>query len=285
MSEASERGFSRGAGPRLARSAGLLAVLVALAVATMAAAAPAAGTYQAYASLRHEAHGTAQITWSAGSNRLMVTMRLTGLAPNSTHPAHIHTGSCTQDGPVLYPLANVVANASGIGTSTTTVSGVGGGIPAQGWYINVHNGPGLSPAVQYEPIACGNVFSPWRGVDSQMSRVWLGAASDPDQHAWGGTQLWIDGDALVVRLWLGGLAPNSRHAAHIHDGSCAYQGGIAYPLNTVVADGTGDAQSTTVIRGVRSIPTGGWYVNVHKGTDLSTQTGFDPIACGNIYPS
>jgi hypothetical protein len=39
---------------------------------------------------------------------------------------------------------------------------------------------------------------------------------------------------------------------------------------------------TTVIQGVPSIPEHGWYINVHRTTDLSTQTGFDPITCGNV---
>ncbi|MGH2481590.1 MAG: hypothetical protein ACRDHW_18205 [Ktedonobacteraceae bacterium] len=39
---------------------------------------------------------------------------------------------------------------------------------------------------------------------------------------------------------------------------------------------------TTTIQNVTGIPSTGWYVNVHRGTDLSTQTGFDPIACGDV---
>jgi hypothetical protein len=39
---------------------------------------------------------------------------------------------------------------------------------------------------------------------------------------------------------------------------------------------------TTTINNVTSIPSSGWYVNVHHSTVLSTQTGFDPIACGDV---
>jgi hypothetical protein len=31
-----------------------------------------------------------------------------------------------------------------------------------------------------------------------------------------------------------------------------------------------------------TIPARGWYINLHNSTDLSTQTGFDPIACGDV---
>jgi len=54
-------------------------------------------------------------------------------------------------------------------------------------------------------------------------------------------------------------------------------------LNNVVANAAGDAHTTTVIPDVEGgIPASGWYVNVHRSTNLTTQTGFDPIACGNV---
>jgi hypothetical protein len=72
------------------------------------------------------------------------------------------------------------------------------------------------------------------------------------------------------------------HAAHIHAGSCESQGAVVHPLTTVAADASGNANVTTTIDNVSSIPSSGWYVNVHHSTDLSTQTGFNPIACGNV---
>src|SRR2546430_945203 len=87
---------------------------------------------------------------------------------------------------------------------------------------------------------------------------------------------------LMVKISLVGLAPNSTHAAHIHHGSCASQGPVVYPLQTVMADASGRASETTTIKNVTSIPSSGWYVNLHHSTVLSTQTGFDPIACGDV---
>jgi hypothetical protein len=52
----------------------------------------------------------------------------------------------------------------------------------------------------------------------------------------------------------------------------------------VVADASGKSISTTTIKNVSSIPGKGWYVNVHYSTNLTTQTGFDPIACGDVTP-
>ena len=117
---------------------------------------------------------------------------------------------------------------------------------------------------------------------SLPSLVFLGATSEANQRAWGSTSMWISGNSLVVRVQVGGLVPHSAHAAHIHKGSCASQGAVVYMLRNVVANASGYANVTTVIKGVHSIPHSGWYVNVHRSTNISTQTGFDPTACGNL---
>ena len=98
----------------------------------------------------------------------------------------------------------------------------------------------------------------------------------------GMAQLSLSGTTLTVKLTLSGLEPNSAHAAHIHTGSCESQGAVVYPLMPVMADASGNATVMTTINNVSSIPGSGWYVNVHHSTALSTQTGFDPIACGNV---
>src|SRR5438552_2201752 len=116
----------------------------------------------ASATLKHVPKGTADLNWDPSSHNLTVKISLTGLAPGpkSTHPAHIHTGSCSNQGPVIYPLKNLGADAHGNATMTTTISNVTKGIPASGWYVNVHNGPTLTPAEQFLPIVCSDVSNP-----------------------------------------------------------------------------------------------------------------------------
>jgi hypothetical protein len=207
-----------------------------------------------------------------------------GLAPNSTHPSHIHTGSCSNQGNVIYPLQNIAVDAHGVGMATTMVS-VPNGIPASGWYVNVHNGPGLSPSDQFLPIVCGDVSNSNTSTTAPQS-VHLTLSAAPGASAGetvsGTAQLSLTGTTLTVTLTLSGLEPNSAHAAHIHAGSCESQGAVVYPLTSVVADASGNATVMTTINNVSSIPSSGWYVNVHHSTALSTQTGFDPIACGNV---
>jgi CHRD domain len=227
----------------------------------------------------------AMLNWDPSSHALTVKITLSGLAPSSTHPSHIHTGSCSNQGAVVHPLQNIVADATGNATVTSTISNVMNGIPASGWYVNVHNGPGLSPDEQFLPIVCGDVANSSTSTSAAQSvQVPLTAApgASKGQAASGKAQLSLSGTTLTVTVTLSGLEPNSTHAAHIHKGSCESQGAVVYPLDNVVADASGNANVKTTVNNVSTIPSTGWYVNVHRTTALSTQTGFDPIACGNV---
>ena len=179
----------------------------------------------------------------------------------------------------------MVADGQGTATVTTTVSNLMTGIPATGWYVNVHNGPGLSTDDQFLPIVCGDVSNTNTSTTAaQSTSATLSAAPSASvgQSVTGMAQLTLSGGTLTVKLTLSGLASNSMHPAHIHSGSCASQGAVVYPLTNVVADASGSASVTTTINNVSSIPSSGWYVNVHRGPGLSTQTEFDPIACGDV---
>ncbi len=238
----------------------------------------------ASATLKHMPYGTATISWDPLSQGLTVKISLTGMAPNSAHPAYIHAGSCAKQGAVVDPLQNIVADAHGVGSSTTVIKKVTT-LPASGWYITVHNGPGLAPADQFLPIVCSDLtFTKISPAKMMSVQVPLNAApgSNASETASGTAHLTLSGRTLTVKLTLSGLQPKSSHAAHIHVGSCASQGAVVYPLQNVVADASGNANVTTTIKNVSSIPSRNWFVNVHYSTNISTQTGFNPIACGNV---
>src|SRR5947209_5356027 len=69
------------------------------------------------------ATGTATLTYNSSSGMTTVKLTVKHLLAMSSHPVHIHAGRCGQNGPVIAPLKNVVANANGTGTSTTVVKG------------------------------------------------------------------------------------------------------------------------------------------------------------------
>ena len=245
-------------------------------------------TFHMHAELTHSPTGAVTLSWNPSNDVLTVNVSLTGLAPNSTHPEHIHAGTCASNpmGPIVYSLAPLVANAHGVATSTTTIAGVMKGIPASGWYVNVHNGPQLATVLQGRAIACATVYNTHPVTDSgQTVHVQLGNTMDLDESAHGEAQLSLQNDTLVVNLTMSGLAPNTAHMAHIHAGSCESQGAVVYPLQLVVADGKGNATVTTTINDMKTFPTTPLYINIHEAgtmSGMSTQTGFNPIACGNI---
>lgn len=239
----------------------------------------------ATATLKHVPTGTATLTWTPSNKTLVVKTTLTGLAPNSKHPEHIHSGSCANPGSVVHPLNTITADAHGNATTTTNIPNISGGIPSSGWLINVHNGPGMSAPDQAISIACTDISNPHTSTSSTQTvnaNFTSAASSSPGQDANGTAKLSVSGTTLTVTTTLSGLAPNSSHAEHIHSGSCVMQGNIVHPLNTIKADSKGNATTTTTIKNVTSIPASGWYVNIHNGTDMSNQTSFDPIACGDV---
>ena len=88
--------------------------------------------------------------------------------------------------------------------------------------------------------------------------------------------------SFTVTIKLTGMAPNSSHISHVHTGSCAKPGGVAYALQQVVADSSGAATVTSMVPADYSIPAGGWYVNVHHGPDFSAPANGPSISCGDL---
>jgi hypothetical protein len=99
-------------------------------------------------------NGTADVVSAAGSFTL--TVKLTGLAANSSHISHIHTGSCAAPGGVAFALQQLIADASGAGTMVTVVPS-GYSVPSSGWYVNIHRGPDFSAPANAPSISCGDM--------------------------------------------------------------------------------------------------------------------------------
>lgn len=98
--------------------------------------------------------GVAFLVKDTRPGKVDVFMQVTGLAPNSDHPTHIHRGaSCSAGGVILFPLPDLKANAQGVAIMQATINARS--IPSSGWYINVHQGPGMDTA-----LACGLVTPP-----------------------------------------------------------------------------------------------------------------------------
>jgi hypothetical protein len=184
--------------------------------------------------LKHVPTGTAALDWDPTTQKLSVKLALSGLAPSSTHPAHIYKGSCAQQGTILQALNPVVTDAAGNGTSTTAIANFVGGITGPGLYINVLNGPGMTAADEAQPIACGDVVNAAPALSGlQLAQIQLNAPPGViGQTTMGTAQLTLTGKVLIVHIQVSGLEPYTSHPAHIHVGSCTNQGAVLYHSKT-----------------------------------------------------
>jgi hypothetical protein len=99
---------------------------------------------KASAALEHVPVGSAHVTYDGNAHTLQVQYAFTGLAPNSAHPMHVHSGHCLSPGPALYDLKTITADGAGNSSGTASASNVTTGQPSSGWYIDLHNGTGSS---------------------------------------------------------------------------------------------------------------------------------------------
>jgi hypothetical protein len=88
--------------------------------------------------------------------------------------------------------------------------------------------------------------------------------------------------SFTVTIKLTGMPANSSHISHVHKGSCATPGGVAYALQQVIADSSGAATVVSTVPADYSVPAGGWYVNVHHGPDFSAPANGPSISCGDL---
>jgi len=78
-----------------------------------------------------------------------VMVRLAGAPANSSHPGHIHSGSCDAIGGVVQALETIETDAMGAGTMTTTID-VAPSLVMNGEHIVVYHGGG-------EAITCAEI--------------------------------------------------------------------------------------------------------------------------------
>jgi len=246
------------------------------------------GGNSAIATLKHEPTGTLNLSWDHTSHQLTTKIMMTGLAPSSVHPVNIYQESCTSSQNYnknikpAHSLTNITADAHGV-VNFTTKTMVPDGIPAKNWSVVIYNGPMLGTAAETATLACADVVNHDTSLrSSQMAQATFQGTKNGNENVSGNATLSLSGRTLTVKMTVTGLAPNSDHMVHIHAGTCASQGPVIYPLQVLKADASGKATTTTNIPNVMTIPANGWYINVHDSTDLSTQTGFNPISCGDV---
>ena len=88
-----------------------------------------------------------------------------------------------------------------------------------------------------------------------------------------------DSPKSKVTVSLRGLEPNSKHAGHLHVGTCSAVGPVAVGLNVITADANGNGSSTTEVDNAKLA---GAYVAYHqRGPDDANGIG-SFVTCGEI---
>lgn len=206
---------------------------------------------------RSKVMGAAAIYGSGGG--LIVAVAVSGLTPMSRHAEHIHAGACGSNGPITYPLADLVADAHGNATAVSHIPATS--VARSGWYVNVHNNDATLTV-----LACGTVRR--AGMDVTLTAVGGGHG-----HGMGLISTVAAGTEVVVYVThLGGAGV---HPEHLHAGHCGSNGAITYPLTNLTTNAKGDGIAVTLIKGM--IPRSGLYLNVH-----ASATNLAVVACGNL---
>jgi Cu/Zn superoxide dismutase len=107
--------------------------------------------------------GVATISYSRRHHTLTVTVTASGVTPGP-HAAHIHLGSCYNQGPVKYMLKDLIANRRGqIVPAVRVFTKVTEPIPTHGWYLNIHQGNSSNilshgnPTIYFRPLLCSDI--------------------------------------------------------------------------------------------------------------------------------
>jgi hypothetical protein len=204
-------------------------------------------------------------TTAAGQQFVEVTVY--GLTPGSAHEVTLHTK----------PIGTLTADATGQATQTFDVSGIA-------LYDRVRI---LDGGAGTRVIAVSSATE----LESGPYSLHAVEAGFPAGTLHGQATLVYDSAKATITVTLSawGVSPGM-HAAHIHLGSCASQGGVKYMMMDFKANHGGQINhETRVVTGVTTAPpAAGWYLNLHQGTSNNILSGgnptinFRPLLCANI---
>jgi hypothetical protein len=105
--------------------------------------------------------GTVTLSWDSQTKNFSAKLQMVGFTPGSSHAMHIHQGSCAEQGDVLVPFPDVIANDSGAIDTTVTSSQPAAAGLAVGTFLNIHLAPaaqlGAPGSLGYTPISCADI--------------------------------------------------------------------------------------------------------------------------------
>jgi hypothetical protein len=174
---------------------------------------------------------------------LTAMVSVSGLAPRSRHAEDIHMGVCGGNGPVAFPLVDIIADARGRAIATTEINVHA--IPASGWSIELHRNNASSAT-----IACGNVHDadriqmfrlPPRGDGVVLITTDLDRAGMKKSILPKGTEI------IVSAV---GLPGDTVLTEDLREDRC--NGPVKYALSNLIADARGESVAATYVSTVVS---------------------------------
>jgi len=233
--------------------------------------------------LAHAPTGTLEASWDTATSLANVKISLVTLAPNSTHTVAIYNGHCGTPGQQVRALPQLTADDTGAGSVSDQFTANVNAVPTSGWYVAVNNATGTD---SYSKIVIACVDIPvalTSGSNKVAISLPVTSGVGYSQYSTGNAELSLNGTTLIINMTAVNLEPGSTHPTYLYAGSCAAPGTQLFvPLKPLVADGNGSASATSTVVNVNQVPTGGWLIMSHRGTNLSSQIDYDPILCGNI---
>jgi hypothetical protein len=255
---------------------GLGLVVLLLCGCQQAAPAPAPARDVASPRMHPAPTGTLAITHGEGGGTA-IHFEVTGVQPGSVHPVRVGARGCDPEGKTT--VAVVTADETGsISADVSLDPGTGQGpdpFATGALGVELAVGPGDRDPVEAASLACADV-GPGR-----IPRLAPAPAFSATQVS---VQMSYDRAAriLTVHVKAAGLEPGTRHPNHVHTGQCDSEGPVREVLTTLVADARGVAEATTSIPQSDGIKPGAWYVAVHRGPGLDSQSQYALLACGDV---
>ena len=256
-------------------------------------------------SLHAMPRGSAQFFYGLGGD-LSVKLSVTGVTPGSEHSVDLERTTCPAssrpDANLAEP-ATVQADATGRINQTIDLGQFAQPFAHGPLALTLRQGVITGDASQLarQGIACTRVPRPveFRSMRAHMSRgirSTLTPVSESGNPLWGWASYAYNandpmsktGQSVTVTIRASGFVPGSVHAAHIHSGTCASQGGVVVMLPDLTADSRGHLSATDTVP-VTQQPQGPLYINLHEG-DSNTildangnpTLAFRPLLCGDV---